>query len=406
LIPQACTHDASKNSEISSGQRIRVRLFQAVPSVNIAAGDPRVFVDSDTTPRTLAFPSGAAVPLHTTPAGWQIGTVSFSTGTLTIQPGPGQNLQINGVAYRGNLRFVPLGDSEFDVINDVDIDDYIKGVVSKEMFPNWPIEAIKAQAIVSRTYALYEAATGGKSRYWDVYPDQRSQVYGGISSETPAGREAVDATAGIVLVSGPGIGKIFKTYFSSCSGGVTAAASDAFGDPYTIPLSEQNHGTCGSESPYFNWGPLTISKQEITHRIQLWAARKSKSERITMPETQMGTVQQIEVTAWNRFHRPTQVTVTDSHGTSYRWMAEQMREAINTVPPQASGTAAPVTLPSSYCSMTSSASSEVITFFDGHGYGHGVGMCQWCAHDHAEAGYSAEQILADAYPQSRLFGAY
>jgi hypothetical protein len=77
----------------------------------------------------------------------------------------------------------------FDVINDVDVDGYLKSVVPKEMLPDWTVEAYKAQAIVARTYALYTAKTSG-GQTWDLFPDTRSQVYGGLASETPKSQQA------------------------------------------------------------------------------------------------------------------------------------------------------------------------------------------------------------------------
>src|SRR4029453_17087778 len=96
-------------------------------------------------------------------------------------------------------RFVPGGNGSFDVVNDVDIDGYLKSVVSKELLRHWHDEAYRAQAIVARTYALYEVAGSEGRGRWDLNDDVRSQVYGGITAESAKSRDAVDATAGVVL---------------------------------------------------------------------------------------------------------------------------------------------------------------------------------------------------------------
>jgi stage II sporulation protein D len=207
-----------------------------------------------------------------------------------------------------------------------------------------------------------------------MFADQRSQVYGGIAGETPRGRQAVDATTGLVLTYGPDNGKIFRAYFSSCCGGVTQAASDAFpGQPYIRPLSEQFHGALCAGSKYFNWGPITISKGELARRIRLWAQRNG---------------------------RPSRVLITDVRGMQYSWPAEDLRSAVDT------DASAGSTLPSSFCKIKGDASSDAVTFYDGHGYGHGVGMCQWCAEAQAAAGQSYQQILVNAYPDAKLVRAY
>src|SRR6185437_1537535 len=76
----------------------------------------------------------------------------------------------------------------FDVINDVDVDGYLMSVVPREMFPQWPLEAYKAQAIVARTYALYVARTAPMGTNFDLFADTRSQVYGGIHDESAKSR--------------------------------------------------------------------------------------------------------------------------------------------------------------------------------------------------------------------------
>jgi stage II sporulation protein D len=310
-------------------------------------------------------------------------------------------MRLNGIAYHGSFCFLATSPGKFDVINDVDAEDYLKGVVTREMYADWPLEAIKSQAIASRTYALYEAHSSGVGRPWDVYSDERSQMYGGISGESGSGNEAVDATTGIVLTYGPGDGKIFRAYFSSCCGGVTQAAADAFpGEPYIPPLSEQYHGACCSGSKYFNWGPITIKKTELARRLHLWAMRRGKEIGTTLPEMNITGISRIDVQSANRYGRPNRVLITDVRGVQYSWPAENLRSVVNTDPQSGP------TLSSSYCKINCQPSSDAVTFYDGHGYGHGVGMCQWCAEARAAAGQSYIQILADAYPYAKLVPAY
>ena len=270
-------------------------------------------VDSQPGERVLQFPLAAPVGLSLSGDGWRIGRLALGSGVMTLQAASDRGISINGIEYRGDFHFVPVGDGRFDVVNDLEVDDYLKGVVTKEMYSNWPLEALRAQAVAARTYALYESHTGGLSRYWDVYPDERSQVYGGMPAETVRGVEAVNTTAGIVLTYGPGDGHIFKAYFSACCGGVAQSATDAFpGDDYIEPLSERYDGPCCSASKFFNWGPIVIKKQELTRRFHLWAQRQGKAQGRQMPETSLAAVARIDIQATNRYGRPTRVVVTDT----------------------------------------------------------------------------------------------
>jgi stage II sporulation protein D len=403
LAPWGCSHDVQNRAPTAGVPHIRVRLLENVDQVAIRAADnPRASVESQPGGRLLQFPPAGSIPLFLTPDGWHIGRLSLGSGVMTLQSASDRGVAINGNLFRGDFRFVPVADGRFDVVNDLDVDDYLKGVVAKEMYASWPIEALRAQAIAARTYALFESHTGGLSRYWDVYPDERSQVYGGMSAETARGIAAVATTAGIVLTYGPGNGHIFKTYFSACCGGVAQSVSDAFpGEDYIEPLGERYDGPCCCMSKYFNWGPIVIKKQELTRRFHIWAQRRGKEEGRQLPEVNLFAVARIDIAANNRYGRPTRVVVSDLRdGVRFNWAAEQMREAVNT--DAATGT----TLPSSFCKIDSDSIPDSIKFYEGHGAGHGVGLCQWCAQARAAAGQTCQQILVEAYPHAKLIPAY
>jgi stage II sporulation protein D (peptidoglycan lytic transglycosylase) len=400
LPPQGCSQVEPSRAAGPTSQRIRVRLIESASSVQVGAGGTvQLRLDSSTTPRLVRIPAGATLNLSGNV--WQLGGVALGQGILTMQVDTGDLLRVNKIAYRGIFRFFPVGADRFDAVNDLDVDDYLDGVVAAEMYRNWQFEAFKAQAVVARTYALYDAHSSGVSRYWDVYPDQRSQMYGGTAAETELSRQAVMATSGLVLTYGPGDGKIFKAYFTSCCGGVSQAAADAFpGDPYIMPLSEQYRGPCCNASKYFNWGPITVGKEELSRRFHLWAINQSRLVGRAIPETNMGMIDRMEVQTVNRYGRPSRVLITDDRGTQYSLAAEQMRAAVNT------DAAVGTTLPSSFCKINGGSNSSVITFYEGHGYGHGVGMCQYCAEAEAAEGEHFDQILLAAYPTAKIVRAY
>jgi stage II sporulation protein D len=376
---------------------VRVRLLTAQTQVALtAAAAPLAQVGSNPRPMRLEMPAGASINLTLAGGEWRLGTLRLGSGTLLMQQAGDGTLAINGQRYRGQYRFVPVGAEAFDVVNELDVEGYLKGVLPRELPRTWHPQTYQAQAVAARTYALYVVrAEVPAARHWDLHPDQRSQVYGGLGAETLVSREAVEATRGIVLAHGPaGQPRIFKTYFSSCCGGITQSASDAFGERYSEPLSDQNaHAMC-SASPRFNWGPIVIDREELTDRFRAWGARRNR------PEKDMALIARIDIQATNRFGRPVRFVVTDARGARYSLNGEEIRWAINTdAPPQ-------TTVYSSFFKIVNDSGSDQIRFVDGHGWGHAVGMCQWCAQRRAELGMPHEDILRRAYPGAVLVRAY
>lgn len=396
FIPLACAPNLGQTGVPPGTPTVRVLLLENRTTVSLSASAAsKVRIGSGATQR-LNFPSGDAVAVSLSPSGWQIGNASLGSGEMVLDPSIEGSLSVGAskpLPYRGRLRFVPSAGDRFDVVNDVDVEGYLKGVLAREMLHNWRLEAYEAQAIVARTYALYEARTGAAGRRFDLYPDQRSQVYGGIAAESATSRQAVEVTRGVVVAYGPpGHEKIFKAYFSSCCGGVTQSAADAFGDPSSVPLSDQLIGPCCVESPHFNWGPVVIQKGELSRRIRAWAANHQRSEK------GIGEITRVDVQFANQWGRPTRFVVSDSRGTRYSFTDEEFRVAFNTSATDG------VTIPSGFFKPVNEA--DVIRLVDGHGFGHGVGLCQWCAQHKASQGVRPEAIVTAAFPRSRLIRAY
>lgn len=380
---------------------IRVRLMQDCDQVVIGASD-RVWAKSgqDMTASVVNFPSvGSVVRLYN--GYWIAGTnTNLGSGELTLTPNREGAITVQGQQYRGRYRLVPVSSTTFDVVNDVAVDGYLKSVISKELYPGWQEETYKAQAIVARTYALYESRSNGVKRYWDVWGDTRSQEYGGIAAETSKSIRAVDATAGVVVAAGTrGQERIFKAYFSACCGGKSQSAYDAFGDDYSKVLSERNGRTWCRIAPKYTWDGVTIRKEELARRIVAWAKRKSTPQAMR-PEVNLAGVYRIDPAYVNQTTgRPCYFQITDTRGRRYMLRSEDMRLAINTDVPKGGS----LVWSSNF---RTDNSGDVVRFYDGHGYGHGVGMCQWCAQGQALAGWRHEDIVIDAYPGAKLIRAY
>ncbi|HTW93334.1 MAG TPA: SpoIID/LytB domain-containing protein, partial [Tepidisphaeraceae bacterium] len=372
---------------------VRIRLLESQSQVTLSSTFDCWLIRDGASQRISLY----AVPISLSQGTWHLGDRLIAGGDILLRPANDAVISVNSHPYRGDIRLVPVASDHFDVINVVDIDSYLQGVLSAELYPHWLPETYEAQAIVARTYALYVARVDGTSRYWDLYPDQRSQMYGGLAAETTRSRQAVAATRGLVLTYGPPPGKLFEAYFSSCCGGVTQTAALVFpGAPDIPPLQAQFTGNLCSASPNFNWPPVTIPKVELARRIRLWGMRQTPIR----PEASLGAIVRVDLEAVNRFGRPARFSVTDDRGLRYIMNAEEFRDAVNT--DAAPGT----TLKSSFCKVDGDPSRSDVLFYDGHGSGHGVGMCQWCAEARAELGWSHQGILAAAFPQSRLVKAY
>ena len=170
-----------------------------------------------------------------------------SAGGAVVLAGAALNGVTSG-AYRGGLEFRPSL-SGVQAVNAVTLEDYVRGVVSRESPSRWPIEALKAQAVAARTYAV-TTSKGGAG--WDQYPDTRSQVYGGVSAETPSTDAAVAATAGQLVTYQ---GRPVTTYFFSTSGGRTEDVENtALGD-VPLPWLRSVDDPYDTTSPRHRWGP-------------------------------------------------------------------------------------------------------------------------------------------------------
>lgn len=181
------------------------------------------------------------------------------TAPLTFAPAKGGSLTLTH-AYRGKIQ-VDVVDGKLRAVNVLGLEPYLYGVVPAEMPSNWSPEALKAQAVAARSYAL---ATRNVGAPYDAFADTRSQMYLGLSAESPASTAAVNATRGQVLSYG---GKVATTYFYSTSGGQTESSLDWLGNvvPYLVSVPDPYDDI----SPYHNWGPVPLTAQAIAKALKI-----------------------------------------------------------------------------------------------------------------------------------------
>ena len=414
LLPTGCQSPTPTQSVDRPGTpQVRVRLLGGATSVTIApasadapppgvAGitpalyDPAAAADlppdaGDTPVRPIVGMPTTGATLRRSGGAWRLNGVPVGgVGGLAVLPAADGSVLLNGKAYRGAYWCLPAAGDTFDVVNVLGVDAYLKGVIAEELFKDWHPQAYRAQAVAARTYALHQIASRPADRRgrFDVYADTRSQAYGGLAGETAKSVEAVDATAGLVLAHGPaGDEKVFPAYYSACCGGVVAAGSDVFDLPPTPPLSAQSVGDLCAASPTFRWPAVRLTKADLANRLRKFGPNMGK----------MAAIERVEVESANRFGRPVRYAVTDARGDRYPIDADRFRTAVNRGAPGR-------TLPSGWFAPQTDAAG--VTFADGRGFGHGVGLCQYCTQARAAGGMRYEDVLARAYPRSVLVRAY
>lgn len=188
-------------------------------------------------------------------------------GSRLYLPGA-QPLRVDGKAYRGQIEVSASG-KRLIAVNVVALESYLYGVVAGEMPRDWPAEALKAQAVAARSYALAQRRSGGA---FELYADVRSQVYGGLAGEAASTTEAIRATAGLALHHGD---RVASTLFYSSSGGRTADVRDVFSGGEPVPYLVSVDDPYDSVSPWHSWGPVGFSGAKVRKALKLGAAPTS-----------------------------------------------------------------------------------------------------------------------------------
>lgn len=327
----------------------------------------RVVIVSDRAIEVSA-PSGrfvldpAAYEVIASPSGIEITGAGRVDAPVRLAPTGGARLHVAIRPYRGilELRRTPAG--RITVINELDLEEYLYGVLRMEVDPRWPPDALRAQAVAARTLALYSLGRFAAEGY-DVRATTESQVYGGVSAEDPRTTAAVEATRGQVLVfeGRP----IFAAYHSD-SGGHTEASELVWGGRYAYlrPVAD----------------PYTVA-QVWTLRLPL-SALEERLHRAGRGASGVSAVDVAEVTSSGRAAYVRIATGAGAlivRGTELRTIlgAEAMKSTLFTA------RMLPGELPS--------------VEFAGRGSGHGVGMSQWGARGQALVGRGYAEILRYYY---------
>ncbi|WP_020615855.1 SpoIID/LytB domain-containing protein [Paenibacillus daejeonensis] len=235
--------------------------------------------------------------------------------TAWVSDASGQGIQLterSARTYRGGFELSRFN-NRLAVINEVPLDQYLYAVVPAEMPASWPAEALKAQAVAARTYALYN---GTRFEIADVVDSVLSQVYRGISDELPATNQAVDATSGEVAKYN---GRLIETLFSSSSGGATANAEEVWGNqvPYLVSVTSPDEA---SEAGLYSWYRVALAdgrngyiREDILEPVSERTAAGSAMMRVKEEQTNMRPIPLIQegVAPVARLSKGTLVTVLE-----------------------------------------------------------------------------------------------
>jgi stage II sporulation protein D len=269
--------------------------------------------------------------------------------------------------YRGGLEFC-LEEGKLTAVNVLNIEDYLRGVVPSEMPSDWPAEALKAQAVAARNYALQSVETT-RGATFNVYNTMTSQVYGGYDAETTAANKAVEGTRGTVMLSG---GKTVSAFFHSSSGGFTENSEDVWSGRLSYIRSKED--PYDKNSKHYNW-EVTYSAEQLRGKL---AAAGYKFSKVT-------DVIEVERTSSDARVMVLAVKGMGTDGKSLRVEiknADKVRAALG--------------LKSALFEFTNkydSSGNLTVIVFKGSGWGHGLGMSQYGARGMAQEGFDYKEIL-------------
>ncbi|MCL6451050.1 MAG: SpoIID/LytB domain-containing protein [Acetobacteraceae bacterium] len=411
------------------GEILRVGLATGAAALRLGAAGPFRLVDPSG--REVFSGVGSEVEVRWEGGGALLGPAPGQPAALPLLVDAGEEgiVTLGGRPYRGQLQ-VLAGPAGLTAVNLVALEDYLLGVVPREMPADWPAEALKAQAVAARTYALYVRQSGKHApEGFHLCATQDCQVYGGVWGEDPRARAAVEATQGEVLRYG---GELVMAFFHSSSGGHTENAENVWGSylPYLRGVPDFDQA-----SPHSRW-ELGMTLQEVEAALRAGGV-------------EVGRLQDFEAAGEPGVSgRPCWIRLSGTAGTSdirsslfrkllglkstlfsVRVEEARLEEVLRPrrawegtwVAPAADVGAAPKArllgtysvpvavgasgqgcrVPEFYALGRQPVPARVT--FLGRGWGHGVGMSQWGARALAqERGYTYRQILEYYYTGARV----
>jgi len=291
-----------------------------------------------------------------------VSTEDIGSEGIKILPGERARVYVNKRQFRGVIDIIKKEDKRLMVVNHIDLEEYLYGVLYHEVSHRWPVEVLKAQAITARTYALYQKLVS-KNKYFDLAADIYSQVYGGRTSETWRTTRAVNLTQGRVLTYEA---KIFPTYYHATCGGHTSEATTLWN--IDVPALRSRVCNFCKVSPHYKWRK-ELSMEYIKRKL-----RDAGYE-----------IQIISVSILKR----------DETGRILDMILKGKNSDIELSGNRFRLFIGPNTIKSTNFEIQTKGKHLI---FYGKGWGHGIGMCQWGAYNMARKGWKVGEILGYYYP--------
>ena len=346
--------------------QLRVAIEERQSQISVGTSTPAVVKNGQGTP---VGQIQAMQGVQATRRSNQISLGNQQGSQFWIEPSQGGLVWIDDAWYRGSVRLINTGQGII-AVNYVDLEEYLYSVVGSEMPTSWPLEALKAQSVAARSYALNKRSKLANTIY-DLGDTTTWQVYRGVQAETASTQSAVQQTATQVLTYQ---GQIIEAVFHSSSGGHTENVEDVWTQPLPYLRGVADYD---QQAPVFSWSE-TFSANEMQARIP-----------------GIGNIVALTPLAMTPHGRVRQIKVIGDAGQT-TLSGEQFRRALD--------------LRSSLFAVTSqgnSASGGKSTLpqqfvIQGRGFGHGLGLSQWGAYGLARQGYNYQQILGHYYRNASL----
>jgi len=344
---------------------VRVAIFQDISSLRLKINGPYEIIDSAEN-KVLNRGRNLNTTVTVYAKGILLGNIRAKTNKILIKPHYPEPVIINGRTFRGDIQLIK-DNMKLSAVNHIDLEDYVKGISVRETSHYWPFDSLKAEVIVFRTFALYKMQENSHKDF-DLTSDVYSQAYGGRAAERYRINKAVDETRGLALTYR---GKIFPSFYHATCGGYTDDAALLW-NVDTPPLKGVLCNFC-QDSPHFKWHNVS-SLTEIKEALVKGGLRiEDIKDMIIMGRDKSGRITDLKI-------------VTAKKDTQI--LAKDFRNMLG-----------PNVIRSTNFQLRLVDHDMV---FEGFGWGHGIGLCQWGAYFMAKQGYTYKQIIEYYYPGSEI----
>lgn len=347
---------------------LRVGLASGRASLTITSAGGKATVQTESS-KTITLTANTAAAIRWQAGAFLVGREKLRGDVLTIRPSGAGELALDGRRYRGSLELRHKGGGLI-AVNIVPVDGYLRSVVPEEMPVDWPAEAIKAQSVAARSFALASRGRHASEGY-DLCTTTHCQLYTGTTAEKSASNAAIKATRGEVLTYG---GKPIEALFHTDSGGMTENSEDVWGSH--VPYLRAAKDTPAKTMPWTK----AISRADLEHKLAAKGHDIGKVRSLVLSPLAIGRSAK-DRTASGRVKT---MTVKGTKGTA-----------------TLSGTTWRSLLGLKSTLFDAKLAKDMVTF-TGYGSGHGLGISQWGAERMAAKGASYAEILHHYYTGTKM----